>query len=1042
MSTCPNAHHRLLCFAMLSLLLPAQAFGLDKSAEAGDEAKGTEPQGGASSDQPEAPTSTAESQPEGAAEQQEQEPLPPPGLPVAAALPAVLDIPMPSHPPAALEAGVGGRAVIELKLDSDGVVTEASLLVDPGFGMGEAALASVSEAIFDAPPSEGPALDQRRYFFPVRFEPPAEEQESSEQDEEAQPEMADQLTVLPSLVEEQQPSYPKQAREQGVEGKVLLELDLDETGLLTAVRPLVEEPTGWGLGLAAVRAAWKMRFSPAFAGEVAVPVRITYTFGFALEEQVKLTTADSPAEGEEIDPNGPVNFSGFVRERGSRRALSGVDVLLSTLDHSAVTDERGFFQFKGIPAGLQRAVVAVPGYYPFETQEEIQPGEATEVIYFLKERPEGIPETVVRTQREKKEVAKRSITIETIEKVPGTFGDPVRIVQNLPGVARSPFDFGLLIVRGSGPEDSAAHIDGIRVPQLFHFGGFRSIVTPILLDSVDFYPGGYGSKYGRLTGGILDVRTRERYEPELHGLLQADLLDASAAVTGAIRKPGSGENLGGFVVALRRSYLDVILPAILPADTLDLGRIVLPQWTDIQGKVTLKPKPGHAISVLAFYSQDRAASRSEDPSSQNAATQGEFSFRNDFWRTNVSWTARTDRIRNELVASVGQDIQRFGVGQFATVDALANWFLLRDEAEFDVAPWLELMAGTDIIVGEYDFEFAFNNIDTRTFGSDPNAEREQLTIADSNFGIGPALFVESRFKLVDERIRLSPSLRFDHYSVVDQFSFNTLDPRFSFRISPDPQRRLEIKGSAGVYHQNPQGYEILDATGNTDLAPEKSYQFSLGSEIQFTDFLSLDLIGFYKRLDDLIVFDQRADLGGGFSSAWVNSGDGHIYGMEFFLRWETWKNFEGWVALTLQRSKRRDRPDWDFYWYDFDQPVILDVVASYRLPYGFRIGARWRYTSGNPDTPVTDSIYDSDSDSYIALQGPYNSDRLPAFHALDIRIDKDFNFTRWKLTVYLDMLNVYNRKNPESKVYNFDYTERTFLYSLPILPNIGFKAQF
>ena len=972
-------------------------------------------------------------------------PSPPKGLALPADLPEVLDAPQPNYPAAALEAGIGGRAVLELQIDAEGVVTEAYLLDDPGHELGPAALAAAREVIFDSPSEEGPPHPQRRYFYVVDFAPPAPQAEepTEESAQQQAPEVGEELTVFPKLTREQQPQFPEAAREAGIQGDVLLELDLDEAGSLRAVRMLRAQPAGWGLELEAVRAAWKMRFSPAFAGEIAVPVRITYTYGFTIEEQVVETIAESPKKGAAIDLEGPVNFSGFVRERGTRKALSGVDVLIADLDHSTATNDRGFFEFRGIPAGLHRAIVAVPGYYTFETQEEVQPGEATDVIYFLKERPLGVPETIVRTQREKKEVAKRSITIETIERVPGTFGDPVRIVQNLPGVARSPFDFGLLIVRGSGPEDSAAHIDGIRVPQLFHFGGFRSIMTPILLDSVDFYPGGYGSRYGRLTGGILDVRTRERYESEVHGLVQADLLDASAAITGAIRRASDKSEIGGFVVAARRSYLDIILPAILPADTIDLGRIVLPQWTDIQGKLTLRPHRNHSFSLMAFYSQDRVGGRSEDPGKQNNATQGEFSFRNDFWRTNVGWIARSGEFfRNDLVLSVGQDIQRFGVGQFATVDALAFWFLIREEAEFALAPWIDLVAGSDIILGSYDFEFQFNSLDIRTFGSDPNAEREEFTIADKNLGFAPSLFVEGRFKLADERIRLNPSLRYDHYTVPEQFAFNTLDPRFSFRVTPDPEKRLDIKGSAGIYHQNPQGYEILDATGNNELNPEKSYQFSLGTEIQFTDFLSLDVLGFYKRLEDLIVFDQSADLDDGFGSSWVNSGDGHIYGMEVFLRWETFKNFEGWVALTLQRSTRRDRPDWDYYWFDFDQPVILDIVASYRLPLGFRIGARWRYTSGNPDTPITDSIYDSDSDNYIPLQGPYNSDRLPSFHALDIRIDKDFNFRRWKMTVYLDLMNVYNRKNPESKVYNFDYTERTFLYGLPILPNLGFKAQF
>ena len=353
----------------------------------------------------------------GGGEGTEPAPSPPEGLPFPADLPAVLDAPLPIYPPAALEAGIGGRTVLELQLDADGVVTRASLLEDPGHGMGAAALAVASEAIFDSPPEEGPEHALRRYFYPVDFVPPKPEStnDPAEEQDSTAPEMADELTVLPELTRAQQPEFPVVAREAGIQGEVHLELDLDETGALRSVRMLQAAPSGWGLELEAVRAAWKMRFSPAFAGEVAVPVRITYTYGFTLEEQVVETVADSPKQGEAIDPDGPVNFSGFVRERGSRKALSGVEVLIAQLEHSTPTNERGFFEFRGIPAGLHRAIVAVPGYHAFETQEEIQPGEATEVIYFLKERPEGIPETIVRTQREKKEVAKRSITIETID---------------------------------------------------------------------------------------------------------------------------------------------------------------------------------------------------------------------------------------------------------------------------------------------------------------------------------------------------------------------------------------------------------------------------------------------------------------------------------------------------------------------------------------------------------------------------------------------------------------------------------------------------
>ena len=60
--------------------------------------------------------------------------------------------------------------------------------------------------------------------------------------------------------------------------------------------------------------------------------------------------------------------------------------------------------------------------------------------------------------------------------MPGTMGDALRAIENLPGVARAPFNSGLLIIRGGKPTDSRVFLAGAEVPQLYHFGGFTSIV--------------------------------------------------------------------------------------------------------------------------------------------------------------------------------------------------------------------------------------------------------------------------------------------------------------------------------------------------------------------------------------------------------------------------------------------------------------------------------------------------------------------------------------------------------------------------------------
>ena len=51
--------------------------------------------------------------------------------------------------------------------------------------------------------------------------------------------------------------------------------------------------------------------------------------------------------------------------------------------------------------------------------------------------------------------------MDEVRRIPGTFGDPVRVIQNLPGAARF-LGTGLLVIRGANPEDSGVYVDGIK----------------------------------------------------------------------------------------------------------------------------------------------------------------------------------------------------------------------------------------------------------------------------------------------------------------------------------------------------------------------------------------------------------------------------------------------------------------------------------------------------------------------------------------------------------------------------------------------------
>jgi len=174
----------------------------------------------------------------------------------------------------------------------------------------------------------------------------------------------------------------------------------------------------------------------------------------------------------------------------------------------------------------------------------------------------------------------------------------------------------------------------------------------------------------------------------------------------------------------------------------------------------------------------------------------------------------------------------------------------------------------------------------------------------------------------------------------------------------------------------------------------------------------------------------------------LNQAVGRTYGLEILLKHEVTRNFYGWVSYTLARSQYRRTPADDYLPYFYDQTHNLVAVASYRTGGGWEFGARFRLTTGRPETPIFEGTYDADADAYVPLRGEIRSVRRPTFHELDVRADKTWTFKTFTFGAYLDLINVYNAENPEATEYDYRFRERAPVRGVPILPTLGVKGQW
>ena len=90
------------------------------------------------------------------------------------------------------------------------------------------------------------------------------------------------ITAMPKILEEIRPDYPIDAKKEGVQGSVILEILIDAKGTVRSAK--VVKSLDPRLDQAAINAIQKFKFRPAMMEDSAVAVKIKYAINFVLEE--------------------------------------------------------------------------------------------------------------------------------------------------------------------------------------------------------------------------------------------------------------------------------------------------------------------------------------------------------------------------------------------------------------------------------------------------------------------------------------------------------------------------------------------------------------------------------------------------------------------------------------------------------------------------------------------------------------------------------------------------------------------------------------
>lgn len=862
--------------------------------------------------------------------------------------------------------------------------------------------------------------------------------------------------------------YPEVAVEDQIVDQVIAIVFIAATGEVVKVE-IAQGPDNPGIGFeeAAIEALTSTTFLPATRDGQPIPVKIQFQVDFfppplpippAYLSDIYLRAREAWAVANPPEPPPPpeVRLAGQVLERGTRVELAGV-LVSATRDEENIeeyTDAEGEFQMRGLAPGEWTITIAEAAFGEYTTTEEIVEGERVDVTYYVERLnydAYGVDSDYVyetRGGRLRKEVSRTTVEVSEIQKIPGNQGDALRVVQNLPGVARSPAAgpaTGAIVVRGSAPQDTQVLLDGSPIPLLYHFGGLTSVVNSDVLARIDFIPGNFSVRFGRALGGILDVQTRPPRRDRYSGYIDIDIIDASILLEGPI--PGRDDM--SFQISARRSYLDSFIGLVIPED-IGLGFTTAPRYWDYQARFNWQINGQHSIEAFAYGSDDVLEILFDEPNAQNPSIRGSLSTNTFFHKGQLTWKYESDFIENRLVYNIGGQGIGFSVGDLLfDLDTFNN--TLREELTIRPTSWLSILVGLDMLFGDFDIALRLPKPrrEGEPFGGIGTQEFIDLGVSGGIYD--PAAFLEVELKPLEELL-VTVGGRVDYTRFGEDFAG---DIRGSARYDVLPY--LTVKGGVGTFHQAPQPQETADGIGNPNLEYNRAIHYAVGfesrladipglaeSDVAFFDAIEIELTGFYKTLDNLVAPSTRNVERDGqvVPENFANTGEGEVIGLEFLLRHQLANNFFGWIAYTVSQATRRDFSNDETRLFNFDQTHILTIIGSYKLPDHWQVGLRFRFATGAPFTPNVDSVYDADADQYDPIAGPISSRRIEDFHQLDIRVDKSFIFDTWILSLYLDIQNVYFRSNAEFVQYNFDSTQLDFVRGLPILPSFGIKGEF
>ena len=746
---------------------------------------------------------------------------------------------------------------------------------------------------------------------------------------------------------------------------------------------------------------------------------------------------------------------GRVVDKGSHQSVPGVSVLVEGTPLGASTDRAGVFRIERVPLGSHNLRFVMIGYETLvKSNVVVKPGRETWVEAALQETALEMEAIQVRASYFEKArdavVTTRTMDFEEIRQDPGSAEDIQRVMQAFPAVVSGSDQMNEIIVRGGIPGENLFLMDTIEIPNPNHFGdpttggGPINMINVHFVREVNFMAGAFPAKYGDKVSSVMDIFLREGSRQRMEGTF-----DLGMAGVGGLFEGPLDAGRGSYLLSARKSYLDLIISST--------GLTAVPHYYNLQGKVVYDLDSNNKLLVNAIYGNDRITIEEEKEKETTGYKRGAENVRARSHQYAVGATLRSLWRRGFSDLTVSRVLSYWDTFVYdATGDpyytnrSTETEHTVKFDGVYQLSKAYEISAGVSYKDVHADYNM-WSDADTLFWWEPSFPTADQDTILRV-FRIYPvwedskevrsgkvAAYVQHKWR-PKGRITLNLGLRYDQFAYTRHAH---VGPRVGLSYALASNTTLNV--AYGDHVQSPAYIELTAHPNNRTLEYKRTRQVVLGLEHLFREDTKGTLEIYYKEYSDVPLpkawtTPDPLDRSQGER---VNEGKGDTRGIEFFLQRKMSGNFQGTLSYSYSRSRAFDLRFREYYDWDYDYRHVFTAISSYRWKLMHRVwyqrlqgklwykmfawlipladetvvSFRWRYLGGRP---YTERTYHREWHTWITEENQrLNTRRYPAYHRLDLRLDRRFMFGGWNMVTYFDLQNVYNRDN----IWGYQYKE-------------------